>query len=335
MTWAALLEQCLAHSAALGFSPGTLDRRRSALRVFITWCKERSISAPQDVTRPVLERYRRHLFYYRQPNGKPLSAGTQKNHLTDIKQFFKWLCRENFIAMDPAAGLALPKLNQPLPKAVLRTEEVEAVLNAASQGGGVRDRAILETLYATGIRRMELARLKLYDIDPEQGTLMVREGKGGKDRLIPIGERACRWIDKYLADVRPELVVDPNDATLFLTHYGEPFIKGRLTRLVKRHLAAAGIDKPGACHLFRHTMATLMLENGADLRFIQMMLGHADISTTTVYTRVSIRKLQAVYRRTHPADRGRAIGSEEEGERGAEEALLAGLVEEADYDPEE
>lgn len=321
MTWSALLARYLEHSLAIGRTPRTVERRRSALKAFIAWCEERSLTKPHDITRPVLERYRRHLYAFRRPNGKPLGLATQRNRLTDVKQLFKWLTQENYIGSDPASGLVLPKPHKRLPRAILTKDEVASMLNAtAAQGDiGVRDRAILETLYATGVRRMELVNLSLYDIDLDQGTIMVRRGKGNKDRLIPIGETACRWIEKYLNEIRPELVVDPNLDALFLTDFGEPFIKGRLTFLVRRYLKAAKIDKPGACHLFRHTMATLMLENGADLRFIQAMLGHADISTTTIYTQVSIRQLKEVYGRTHPASLARAEDIVEALEREAEE----------------
>lgn len=166
---------------------------------------------------------------------------------------------------------------------------------------GIRDRAIIETFYATGIRRQELGALDLYDVDLEQGTLMVREGKGKRDRLLPIGERACAWIEKYVMEVRPTLVTGDSELALFLDDKGTRFSPHQLSDKVKTYLQEAGITKPGACHLFRDTMATLMLENGADIRFIQAMLGHADISTTTIYTQVSIRTLKEVYSRTHPA----------------------------------
>ena len=166
---------------------------------------------------------------------------------------------------------------------------------------GLRDRAILEVLYSTGIRRTELVNLKLYDIDAERGTLMVRQGKGKKDRMIPIGDRALAWIEKYQADVRPALASAPDDGVLFLTAQGEAFTPNRLTQLARDYVAKAELGKTGACHLFRHTMATLMLENGADIRFIQQMLGHAELSTTEIYTQVSIRALKEVHARTHPA----------------------------------
>ena len=143
--------------------------------------------------------------------------------------------------------------------------------------------------------------LSLYDIDAGQGTLLVRQGKGRKDRLIPIGQRALLWIDRYLHEVRPELLVDRADTTLFLTDHGQPFINNRLSDLVKGYLDRCGITGRGVCHLFRHSMATLMLDNGADLRFIQVMLGHAKLETTTIYTQVAIGKLKEVYERTHPA----------------------------------
>jgi integrase/recombinase XerD len=159
------------------------------------------------------------------------------------------------------------------------------------------------------MRRRELIGLALYDLDRERGTVMIRQGKGKKDRMIPIGERAISWIDRYQHEARPALLVgrDPDIlATLFLTHLGEPFTPNRLTQLVRGYIQAADIGKTGSCHLFRHTMATLMLENGADIRFIQAMLGHAELSTTQIYTQVSIRKLKEIHTATHPGKLRRA-----------------------------
>jgi len=185
---------------------------------------------------------------------------------------------------------------------VLAVTDAESSLNQPNTNTdlGVRDRAILETLYSTGMRRMELVNLKLTDLDTERGTIMIRQGKGKKDRMIPIGERAITWIEKYVNDVRPALVASPDDGSLFMTTLSECFTPNRLTQLVRNYVQASGIGKSGACHLFRHTMATLMLEHGADIRFIQQMLGHANISTTQIYTQVSIRKLKEVHSITHP-----------------------------------
>jgi integrase/recombinase XerD len=220
-----------------------------------------------------------------------------------LRVWFRWLSRERHILHNPASELELPRLEHRLPKHVLTVAEVEAVLAQPDVHDplGLRDRAIVETLYSTGMRRLELAHLKLYDLDTERGTVMIRQGKGKKDRMIPIGERAAAWIDKYVREARPHLVVEPDDGTVFLSSAGEPFSIDHLSDLVRGYVDAAKIGKRGACHLFRHTMATLMLEGGADIRFIQAMLGHADLSTTQIYTLVSIRKLKEIHTATHPA----------------------------------
>ena len=184
--------------------------------------------------------------------------------------------------------------------------EIDKVLKHTRIYGdmGIRDRAILETLYSTGARRMELANLMIHNLDIDDGKLQITEGKGIKDRVVPIGDRAVYWVSKYLKEVRPQLVIDQNNDNgyLFLNNRGNPFHKNRLGDMVKKYLKAVGITKPGACQLFRHCMATHMLDNGADTRHIQAILGHADISTTQIYTHVSIEKLKEVHTATHPAN---------------------------------
>jgi integrase/recombinase XerD len=155
------------------------------------------------------------------------------------------------------------------------------------------------------MRRMEVANLKLYDIDADRGAVMIRQGKGKKDRYIPISGRAVAWIHKYVCEARPELLGSVGDGTVFLTNLGEPFHRAHLTTLVRVYLAKSKIGKMGGCHLWRHTVATLMLENGADIRVIQELLGHAKISTTELYTRVSINLLKQVYLATHPGAQGK------------------------------
>jgi integrase/recombinase XerD len=199
--------------------------------------------------------------------------------------------------------LELPKLERRLPKAILSAQEAESVINQPDIGEplGLRDRAILETLYSTGIRRQELINLLVQDVDRERGTLFVRQGKGKADRMIPIGERAVQWIDKYLNETRPELACGQDEGRLFLSQYGTAISPNGLTLLVRNYIEKAHIGKRGSCHLFRHTMATLMLENGADIRFIQAMLGHVKLDTTQIYTQVSIKKLKEIHTLTHPA----------------------------------
>lgn len=284
------------------YSARTVEGREVSLGYFIAWSAERGLMRPQEITKPILERYQRHLFLHRKKDGQPLSARTQIAFTTPIRAFFKWLSRQNHILYNPASELELPRQERRLPRHILTVGEVEAILARPDlkTAIGIRDRAILETLYSTGIRRMELINLKLYDIDPERGTVMVRQGKGKKDRMIPIGVRALAWVIKYRDDVRPDLACGADDGTLFLTTLGEAFAPNRLTQMVRDYVDAADTGKRGSCHLFRHTMATLMLENGADIRFIQAMLGHAELSTTQIYTQVSVRKLKAIHTATHP-----------------------------------
>ena len=213
------------------------------------------------------------------------------------------VARQHYLLHNPASEIELPRLEHRLPKHVLSVQEMEQVLAqpAIHDPLGLRDRAMLETLYSTGMRRMELIHLKIFDLDTDRGMLTIRQGKGKKDRVIPIGERAAAWVEKYLREVRPNLVTEPDDRTVFLSNAGEPFCLDHLSNLVRDYVDKANIGKRGACHLFRHSMATLMLENGADIRFIQQMLGHADLNTTQIYTHVSIRKLKEIHTATHPA----------------------------------
>ena len=288
------------------YSEGTIENRSKLLAQVVDWLELRGITRPADVTKPVLERYQRHLYHQRKKNGRPLSFSSQQQRLISVRMLFRWLSRQNLILSNPASDLELPRREWRLPKAVLTAAEVEQVLEAVSGPSPMwlRNRAILETFYSTGMRRRELVFLRLTDLDVERRTVFIRQGKGKRDRVVPIGERALGWIDRYLQELRPELVVPPDEGTVFLTDTGERFKPDHLSGLVRDLVDRAGLGKTGSCHLFRHTMATLMLENGADIRFIQEMLGHANLATTQIYTHVSIRKLQEIHAATHPAGKG-------------------------------
>ena len=303
-----MMEQFFEWMQIKNYSERTIEVRRAYLRYFIDWCAARGVTQPAEVTKPIVERYQKYLFHLRKQNGDPLSFVSQHARLVVIRAWFKWMARNNHILYNPASDIDLPKLEHRLPKYVLTASEAEAVISQpnVTESHGIRDRAILETFYSTGIRRMELIGLRPYDLDTERGTLIVRQGKGKKDRMIPIGDRALSWIEKYLVEVRPGLLIgDKAGDTLFLTNLGEPFSPNRITQLVREYIIAADIGKRGSCHLFRHTMATLMLENGADIRYIQAMLGHVKIETTQIYTQVSIRKLKEIHTATHPARKDR------------------------------
>jgi integrase/recombinase XerD len=307
------------------YSERTVENRQHYMGAFVSWCQDRGITQPSEVTKGLLERYQRWLYHYRKDNGQALTFGSQFTHLVPVRAFFKWTAKHNHTLYNPAGELEMPKVEKRLPKHVLTASEADRVLNQANVTDplGLRDRAILETFYSTGMRRRELSTLKLYDIDVERGTIMVRMGKGKKDRMIPIGSRALAWIDRYMTEVRPTLARQPDDGILFLSNQGDIFSPNRLTQMVREYVAAAEIGKTGACHLFRHTMATLMLEGGADIRYIQQMLGHAELSTTQIYTQVSIRKLKEIHSLTHPArlDKSAATGAEAPAESPAASAI--------------
>lgn len=300
--WPYLVEEFCTWMGAHGYSPRTIYNRRRQLSALVVWLAERGVTRPVEVTRPMLERYQRWLFHYRKKDGEPLSFRSQSQRLLPVRAFFRWAARSNVVLYNPASEIELPKVEHRLPKPPLTAAEAEAVLSMPDLGSpvGVRDRAMLEVLYSTGIRRSELAGLAVFDIDAARQTLLVRQGKGRKDRMVPIGERALVWIGRYLDEARPGLVAGADHGTLFLTADGTGFSPDRLTQIARGYVKASGVPKEGACHLFRHTMATLMLEHGADIRYIQAMLGHAELSTTQIYTQVSIRALQAVHAATHP-----------------------------------
>jgi integrase/recombinase XerD len=287
------------------YSEETIRTRTNDIDHFIDWCQQRSLEDPTEVTQPILEGYQRTLYYYRQANGKPLSFRSQYHRLSSVRLYFRWLTRQHHTLFNPAAELEMPKVGKRLPRDILTAQEADWVIQQpdVSTPVGVRDRAMLETFYSTGVRRKELASLKLYDLEMSRRTLLVREGKGLKDRVIPIGQRALTWTLRYLKEVRPRWVVEPDEGILFLTMEGRSFVKGtELSAIVHKYIEKAQIGKSGGCHVYRHTMATLMLENGADIRYIQEMLGHSDLNATQVYTHVAINKLREIHRATHPAE---------------------------------
>jgi integrase/recombinase XerD len=284
------------------FADGTIRQRVFHLRSFVSWCSERGVQHVAEVTKPVLERYQRHLFHHRKADGEPLTFTTQLLTLVALRQFFRHLARSNRILSNPAADLDLPRRAYRLPADALTVEEAERVLAQPdiAKPLGLRDRAILETFYSTGMRRAELAALGLYEVDARRGTALIRQGKGKKDRVVPIGERALLWLGRYRSEVRPELVMRPDPGSLFLNELGQPLGLDWLSIMVRRYVIKAGVPKKGSCHLFRHTAATLMLEGGADVRYVQELLGHSKLESTQLYTQVSIRALKAIHAATHP-----------------------------------
>lgn len=303
-TFISCLEGYLDHCLSSDQSRTTVDGKRSRLKMFVGWCLVNGIRRPISLKPEHLERYRRHLYKeHRSRSGKPVDVATRRNHLTNVLSFLRWLKRTGEIPVDPAVDFELPHVPRRLSQVWLEPEEAERVFRRADLYGsrGIRDRAMLETFYATGIRRKELVGLDIPDLNLKAKTVKIRKGKGANERYVPIADRACQAIRRYLRKVRPQFATLSSGDALFLDNRGQRYPAARISRMVRQYVARSGVTKRGACNLYRHSTATLMLQGGADIRHVQEMLGHADISTTQVYTHVAIESLKEVYGRTHPA----------------------------------
>lgn len=277
-----LLTEHLKAFRARGYSLYTVRNRLVHIRPFLRWCADREIESVTSISLATLEQYQQFLASYRKRDGQPLCIVSQHASLVPLRVWFAWMYRAGYIQADPAVRLQLPRLGRHLPRNILSATEVRRIMRQPNtkRTVGLRDRAILELLYSTGIRRLELMRLRLDDLHLERGLIFVHEGKGRRDRYVPIGAKATRWLRRYLRESRPKLVKDPEEGTVFLSVQGHQIGRDQLTWIVRKYVRNANLGKSGACHLFRHTMATLMHENGADIRVIQQILGHADIRTT-------------------------------------------------------
>jgi integrase/recombinase XerD len=230
---------------------------------------------------------------------KGLKGTSISRRLSTIRQFYRFLIEEEAVMADPTRDLASPKRGIYLPE-VLSAEEVARLIESpdSSTSLGMRDKAMLEVLYATGLRVSELIGLKIHHLNLHVGYLICR-GKGDKERLVPMGESARRWIGEYMKDARPHLVKKPTDI-LFCTKRGGAMTRQNFWYAIRRYAAVAGILKNISPHMLRHSFATHLLGGGADLRSVQMMLGHSDISTTQIYTHISSARLKEVHDRYHP-----------------------------------
>jgi integrase/recombinase XerD len=280
------------------------------LAAFADWAAARSVTRPAEVTVSLIERYRAHADSLRtRREGRPLAPATRIAMLCAVREYFRFLAKGGLALHNPALAVALPRMGRRLPRNVLSAAEAESLMAVPDTGTarGLRDRALLELLYATALRRSEAAALDLGDLDGDSATVRVRAGKGNSDRVAPAGPRALRWIGEYLTAARPAILAGrPDPGALFLSTQGG---RGRMsadmiTHAVSRARAAAGIAKAGSAHMLRHTAATLMLENGADIRHVQEFLGHRRLASTQLYTHVAIRRLREVHARTHPASPG-------------------------------
>jgi integrase/recombinase XerD len=301
-------DRYLKHLEVLGYSPATVKAHGYLLRRFFGFLTARGVLDLGAVTREDVAGYQVHLHESLSPKGTPLGVGARNNALKVVKALYRHLKEEDYLATDPAREVRYARTPKPLPRSVLSVPEVKKLLRAPDTGSvlGYRDRAVLEVLYSTGIRRQELINLKLEDLDLSQGLLRVNLGKGAKDRVVPLGRIACRILDNYLHHIRPRLLRDPFEVHVFLSLGGRKLGNNTAWEIVRRTVKKTKLDKSVSPHSFRHTCATLMLRNQANIRHIQELLGHSSLNTTQVYAHVSVADLKAVHEKCHPREKDQA-----------------------------
>lgn len=277
-----------------GLALNTLESYGRDLRQYSQYLEQDEENTLDFATRSTIAEYLLHL----QSQGK--AAATIARRLAALKAFYQFLVREKYLEKDPTASLESPRLEKRLPK-VLTIKQVELLLAQpnGSSSAGLRDRAMLELLYATGIRVSELVCLDIEDVSLDMGYIRCL-GKGSKERIVPLGSMAVRGLKDYLENGRGRLVRDREEKALYVNHHGRRLTRQGFWKIVKKYADDAKIDAEITPHTLRHSFATHLLENGADLRSVQEMLGHADISTTQIYTHITKGRLKEVYARTHP-----------------------------------
>jgi integrase/recombinase XerD len=291
----ALLEQFLDYvSLELGLSPNTRAAYADDIGRFLDWLAGRGVKSLNDVTRKQI------LDHLLAEKARGLAANSLSRHLVSLKVFFRYLTQEGLLSVNVAETMESPRVWKMLPS-VLTPKEIDRLFAVPDTETplGVRNRAILELFYATGLRVSELAGLQLTDLHFDENFLRCI-GKGRKERVVPVGGMAIKWVKRYIKDVRPQLAPGPQEQTVFLSKRRQAMSRKTIWDLIKKCARDAGITKAIYPHTLRHSFASHLLANGAPLRIIQEMLGHADISTTQIYTHVDPDRLKGVHRQFHP-----------------------------------
>ncbi len=275
-----------------GLSANTLSAYRSDLAAYEDWLKKKGLD--------LKSAGRADLLGYLAANVRQgLSPRSSARRLSTLRRFYRYLLREGVIRDDPTADVRSPSLGRPLPKAITEASVEKLLAVPADTTLGRRDRAMLETMYASGLRVSELVTLSLNELDLTTGLVRVT-GKGGRERIVPLGDEAAGRIRDYLDRARPELLGEQMNSAVFITRRGKPMTRQAFWQLIKRYAALAGVDSELSPHSLRHAFATHLLNHGADLRSVQMLLGHADLSTTQIYTHVARARLQSLHSSHHP-----------------------------------
>lgn len=277
-----------------GLAKNTLESYARDLRYFFSFLKQSGTNGIQEITRNDIINY---LLYLK---NKKRAASTISRNIASIRSFNQFLLKEQVISKDPSSNLESPRQEKKLPQ-ILSVSEVDLLLSQPnlSEKTGIRDKAMLEVLYATGIRVSELISLNITDVNMETGYIRCR-GKGNKERIVPLGKIAIKSTSIYLNKSRTKLVKNDIEEALFLNCHGKRLTRQGFWKIIKKYSQQAKLNRKITPHTLRHSFATHLLDNGADLRSVQEMLGHADISTTQIYTHISRKKLKGVYEKTHP-----------------------------------
>ena len=301
------------HLRVKSYSPASIATYTDYLRGFFAYLAEIAVGDIKRVTRDHLQAYRLQLAAHRVRGDRGYSVSTLCLKVRAVRRLFEYLEATNQILVNPAETFKEPKKETPLPRAVLTTAEVRRILDAPNLSLviGVRDRAMLEVFYSSGVRLEELLRLTIFDCDLQGGLLRVNKGKGAKDRVIPLGRHAVKFLKKYLAKVRPRYTRgNRTERCLFVGRLGAPLSQQAVQKTVRSYARAAGIRKKVTPHTFRHTFATELVRNGADITAVQRMLGHSDLSMTQLYTRVAGVEVKKTHRLSHPRERDAAVKEE-------------------------
>ena len=290
---------------AMGRAPGTFPTVQSILRLFRRWAEGKGVQTIEQLTPDLLLAYQEELTFRLNRYGRPITLRTQQAHLVILHQWGRYLVEQDLLISDPVKRIRLPKPPRPLPRVI--PDQNEAIRIIETRTGedlaAHRDRAILELLYSTGLRRGEAVNLNVSDLDLVGGYVWVREGKGKKDRVVPLGKIACSRLQVYLDAVRPSYLRDQEQGALFLHCRGERLSGQGIYHVVRKAVARAKLSPKITPHSLRHAAATHMLKNGAPIRYLQEFLGHSSVETTQVYTRITIPELKAIHAKYHPREK--------------------------------
>ena len=287
------------------YAARTIEEYGYDLDVMRRFLAEKNIVEVQAITGAALSDYQRWLFYQPTMQGMARSVGTQNKMLAPVKRLFRFLTVEGIIVRDPAKDLERGREPHRLPRNILTPREAKRIIETidTSHVRGYRARTVLEVLYATGIRSSELINLRLGDVNCDEELLTVRQGKGGHDRVVPLSAVACRFLETYVKGIRPRLAKSITQDHLFLSSRGKAMDKDSINLLIKLHTRKAGLKKHVTCHVWRHTCATHLVQNNANLRHVQEMLGHRSLTTTERYLQLTVTDLKQAHRKFHPREK--------------------------------